>query len=57
MQAFSDNINLLLQKYGVEPEQITPVQQKIDEFADEIAELGSDAEGLPHLSYWCPSVN
>ncbi len=44
MEAFSENINLLLQKYQVEPEQIAPVQKKIDELADEITEVGPEAE-------------
>ncbi len=44
LQAFSENINLLLQKYQVEPEKVEPVQKKIDEFAAEVAEVGTEAE-------------
>ncbi|MFW6290102.1 MAG: hypothetical protein ACOC0R_03955 [Mariniphaga sp.] len=44
LQAFTENINLLLQKYKVEPEQVAPVQQKIDELAAEVAEVGPEAE-------------
>lgn len=44
LQVFSENINLLLQKYKVEPEKVEPVQKKIDELAAEVAEVGPQAE-------------
>ncbi len=44
MQAFTENINQLLQKYKVEPEKVAPVQQKIDELAEQVADVGLEAE-------------
>lgn len=44
LQEFSENINILLQKYQVEPEKVAPVQKKIDDLAAEVAEVGPEAE-------------
>lgn len=44
MQGFTENINRLLEKYKVEPEKVVPVQQKINELAEEVAEVGPEAK-------------
>jgi hypothetical protein len=42
LEAFTENINQLLQKYQVSQEQIAPVQQVIEEFTQEVATVEPD---------------
>jgi hypothetical protein len=42
LQEFSDKINELLQKYKVEPSQVEPVQQSINELVEEVADVKPD---------------
>jgi hypothetical protein len=44
LQALSENINQLLQKYQVDAEKVAPVQKTIDEMAEEVAEIGPETE-------------
>ena len=44
LKAFSENINHLLEKYQVEPARVAPVQQAIDELAEEVADAGTKEE-------------